>query len=99
MGARRGDMLRRLPTEVRIKNQHERLVFKVVFVNKTTSEWKEMAASLTLGQILVALIESWDSDWPLSTEGFEELEDLHPGICDAFLTAFHRTRAVELEGN
>lgn len=99
MGVRRGEAPRRLPAEVTMKNAHERLLFKLVFVNHSTSEFRKMAESLTLGQILVALIEAWDADYPLSTEGFEQLEDERPGSCDALLMAYHKNRAVALEGN
>lgn len=99
MAVRRGEMLRRLPAVVRVSNQNERLEFKLVFANHTGREFRKLTESCTLGQILVALIESWDAEYPVSIEGFEELEDEHPGICDALLTAYHKTRAVALEGN
>lgn len=99
MAVRPGEAPKTLHTEVKFKNAHERLVFCVGFRNMRTSEYLELAESKTVGQLLVELVESWDAEYPLSVDGFVALEDEHPGTTSGLLTAYHRSRATELEGN
>lgn len=99
MAVRKGEAPRRIPAEVRFKGAAERANFKLVFRNVTGSEYRDLASRLTLGALLVDLVESWDCDYPLSTEGFEQLEDERPGVCEGLLAAWHRARRLELEGN
>lgn len=99
MTVRKGEAPKRIPAEVKFKGAAERVNLKLVFRNVSGSEFRELVSRLTLGQLLVELVESWESDYPLSTEGFEQFEDERPGVCDGLLTAWHRSRRLELEGN
>ncbi|WPJ54332.1 hypothetical protein RCIP0075_00010 [Klebsiella phage RCIP0075] len=99
MAVRRGEAPKRLRAEVTVKNAAERLLFKVVFVNMPTSAFMALAQSMPLPELLVQLIAEWDAEYPLSTEGFAELEDERPGCLEALVQAYVKTRTLEREGN
>lgn len=99
MAVRKGEAPRRIPVEIKFKGAAERVNLRVVFRNLTGTEFREYASRLTLGALMVELIESWDCDYPLSTEGFEQFEDERPGVCEGLLSGWHRARRLELEGN
>lgn len=99
MAVRRGTAPARLRAEVTVKNAAERLVFRVTYVNMPNTAYRGLAEKSTLGELLVALIAEWDTDYALSTDGFAELEDERPGVCMALLDAYHATRSLEREGN
>lgn len=99
MAVRRGEAPKRLRAEVTVKNAAEKLLFKVTFVNMKTSEFVQLAQSLTAPELLVQLIAEWDAEYPLSTDGFAELEDERPGCLEALVLAYTRARSLEREGN
>lgn len=99
MGVKRGTAPTRLRAEVHVKNAAERLVFKVTYVNLPGTAYRSLAETCTLAEMLVAVIAEWDADYPLSVDGFAELEDERPGCCAALLGAYHDTRSLEREGN
>lgn len=99
MPVRRGEAPTRLRAEVTVKNAAEKLLFRMVFVNMKTSEFLALARTLTLVELMVQLVAEWDADYPLSTDGFAELEDERPGCLDALIEAYQKARTVAREGN
>lgn len=99
MAVRRGEAPKRLRADVTVKNAAERLLFKVTFVNMTTSAFVALAQSMTYPELLVQLVAEWDAEYPLSTDGFTELEDERPGCLEALVQAYVKARTVEREGN
>lgn len=99
MAVRRGEAPKRLRADVTVKNAAEKLLFKVTYVNMKTSEFVSLAQSMTYAELLVQLIDQWDAEYPLSTDGFNELEDERPGCLAALVDAYVQTRTVAREGN
>lgn len=99
MAVRRGEAPARLRAEVTVKNAAERLLFKVTFVNMKTSAFMALAQSMSYPELLVQLVAEWDAEYPLSTDGFAELEDERPGCLEALVSAYVKARALEREGN
>lgn len=99
MAVRRGEAPKRLRASVELKTAAERLHFNVVYVNMKTSEKDKLAEVMTLAEILVQLIAEWDADYPLSVDGFRELEDERPGCLAGLYEGWHRARLAEREGN
>lgn len=99
MAVRRGEAPKRLRAEVTVKNAAEKLLFVITYVNMKTSDFMRLAQSLPLPELLVQLVDAWDAEYPLSTEGFAELEDERPGCLEALVQAYVRARTLEREGN
>lgn len=100
MGVRRGEAPKRIRAAVELKTAAERLNFQVEYVNMKTSEFNALLDSgLTYGQLLVQLIATWDADYPLSSDGFNDLEDERPGCLVGLLQGWHKARLAEREGN
>ncbi|WBK39711.1 hypothetical protein [Xanthomonas phage L522] len=100
MAVKLGDAPKTIEHIVKFKGTGQRLVFKVAFRNFTSSQFQALVASeISLGNLLVELITSWDAEVPLTAQGFADLEDHYPGVCAGFLEAWHDARRVAIEGN
>ncbi|QVW29539.1 hypothetical protein [Stenotrophomonas phage BUCT603] len=100
MAVRRGEAPKRFRASVELKTAAERLTFNVQYVNLKTSEYTSLVeAGLSLAEMLVQLVAEWDADYPLSVDGFAELEDERPGCCAGLLEGWHRGRLAQREGN
>lgn len=99
MAVRRGEAPKRIRAAVELKTAAERLTFTVNYINMKTSEYQALAENLTVAEMLVQLVAEWDADYPLSTDGFMELEDERPGCCVGLLNGWHKARLAEREGN
>lgn len=99
MGVRRGTAPTRIRAQVDLKTAAERLSFHVLFVNMKSSEYEKLAEVMPVPELLVQLVAEWDADYPLSADGFRELEDERPGCCIGLLQAWHKARVAERAGN
>ncbi|ACE75753.1 P13 [Xanthomonas phage phiL7] len=98
MGVRLGDAPKTIDHIVKFKGAGQRLVFAVKFTNLPGKEYQRLVASgISLGNLLVELVSTWDAEVPLSAEGFADLEDAFPGVCEGFIQAYHEARRVALE--
>lgn len=77
------------------------LTFAVVFRNMKSSEFDAMTAKeeTTVAKMVLAVVDSWELDYPLDADGLQQIEDELPGFCVAVLKAFHASRQVELAKN
>ncbi|KOR46425.1 hypothetical protein ADT27_10210 [Xanthomonas oryzae] len=100
MAVRLGDAPKTIDHIVTFKGTGQRLKFKVSFRNFTSSQFQALVASeISLGNLLVELIVSWDAEVALTAQGFADLEDHYPGICAGFLEAWHDARRVAIDLN
>lgn len=99
MGVRLGDAPKTIDHVIKFRGTGQRLTFKVKFANLTGRQYQELVSSgISLGNLLVDLVVEWDAEVPLSAQGFADLEDVYPGVCEGFIQAFHEARRVALEG-
>ena len=79
----------------------EKFKIDVTYVNRRTSELQDLMANdaKSNAQFLVAVINDWDADYPLSVEGMEALEDERPGAVEGLILGFWKSRRSELEKN
>lgn len=100
MGVRRGEAPKRIRAAVELKAAAERLHFQVEYVNMKTSEFNGLVeAGLTLPQLLVQIVASWDAEYPLTPDGFADLEDERPGCLMGLVQGWHSARLAERSGN
>ncbi|WQZ00668.1 tail length tape measure protein [Xanthomonas phage NP1] len=100
MAVKLGDAPKTIDHVVKFKGTGQRLVFKVSFRNFTSTEFQRLVSSdISLGNLLVELITSWDAEIPLSAQGFADLEDHYPGVCAGFIEAWHDARRVAIDLN
>jgi hypothetical protein len=83
------------------RNGAEPVKFNVNFRNMRTSEVQAMFAdeSLTLADVVLRLVDSWETEFPLDAEGLKDMEDIHPGLAKGILSAFGDARQVAVEKN
>lgn len=84
-----------------IKGQGESFTLDLVYHNRPTDEYnaKIEEHKLPLGELILWLVESWDSEYPLTMEGLNEADTDRPGLLLAILYGFPRSRQVALEKN
>ncbi|HEX8586168.1 MAG TPA: hypothetical protein VF680_17380 [Allosphingosinicella sp.] len=100
-----------LATAITITGQGEDIKFNATFRNRTQDEidakFKELTESETgkqdatwvNRQMALYLIESMETEYPVTDEGFNEMEQDRPGLMEALFYAYHKARKVELAKN
>lgn len=95
-----------IPCKLHIKGQGEDFTFDITFHNRKQSEVverlksaQEDPASGGVRDVILYLVESWDSEFPLTAAGVEEMEDERPGLIMAIIEGFHEARKSEREKN
>lgn len=99
MGVRLGDAPKTIEHIIKFSGTGQRLTFKVKFNNLAGKQYQELVSSgISLGNLLVELVAEWDAEVPLSAQGFADLEDVWPGVCEGFIQAYHEARRVAIAG-
>jgi hypothetical protein len=91
-----------IPATLTVKGQGaDPIKFNVNFHNRKSSEVEAIFADgdKTVADVVLFLIESWESEYPLTTEGIREMEDDRPGMANAILSAYGEARQVAKEKN
>ena len=102
---KKGNAPKTIPAKLELVGGGETNTLDLVFHNRKPSEIEgkieELKDSKTpfLPSMVLFVVKEWESDYSLSLEGIQEMEDERPGICDAILQGFHKVRRVSLEGN
>lgn len=101
MSLKRGGGPKTLPWTLTLTGQGSADKLNLVYHNRKTSEVeaKTKTPGLTLGALVPYLVESWDTDFPLTEEGVSEFDDEFPGIVRAVIDGFHDARRKEAEKN
>jgi hypothetical protein len=90
-----------IPSALTVKGQGETIKFDLVFHNRSSDDLdaKMKEKSNTYGDTIMYIVESWDSEYPLTREGLIELDNDRPGILLALLDAYHDARRMHREKN
>jgi hypothetical protein len=89
-----------LASTLTVKGQGQSVTFDITFYFRTQKEMREQAdAGKSIADLVVFVVKSWDTEYDLTTDGVEEMEDARPGIALAILEGFHASRRVEREKN
>lgn len=105
MAVMRGNAPKSIPAKLEITGGGETNTLSITFHNRKPSEFQARLDELKdskdpfLPSMVLFVVKEWESDYSLSLEGIQEMEDERPGICDAILQGFHKVRLVSLEGN
>ena len=101
----KGNAPKTLPAKLEIVGGGESNFLNLTFFNRKPSELEARIEELKgtkdpfLPAMVLFVVKEWETDYSLSLEGIQELEDERPGMCDAILQGFHKVRRVALEGN
>jgi hypothetical protein len=90
-----------IPAHLKITGQGDVVEFDLVYHNRTLKEYRDnlSAEGNTLGDTILFLVESWDSDFPLTMDGLTEAEEIRPGLCAAIIEGWYDARKVAREKN
>ena len=105
MAVMKGNAPKTIPAKLEITGGGETNTLSITFHNRKPSEFQARLDELKdskdpfLPSMVLFVVKEWESDYSLSLEGIQEMEDERPGICDAILQGFHKVRRVSLEGN
>jgi hypothetical protein len=55
----------------------------------------EPAPALSIADTILKCVESWDSEYPLTREGIEEMHDDRPGLVYAITEGFYEARQAQ----
>lgn len=85
-----------LAVALTVVGQGDKIKFNVVYKNLTKDQLEELSAKpeLTMGDMVLGMIESWESEYDLTSAGMVELESDRPGMVEALLTGFHDARRM-----
>ncbi|MFA4294440.1 MULTISPECIES: hypothetical protein [Xanthomonas] len=100
MSIKRGQAPKKIAAPLKFAGVAEKFQLDVVFINRKPSEVDALIAEgKSVSEVILFLLDSWDTDYPLSVEGINELEDDHMGVCQGIIQGYYRARRVDLEKN
>ncbi len=90
-----------LPLTLTVIGQGDKITFKVVYNNlaKDQLEALQNREGVVLGEFVMAMVKSWESEYDLTLEGLIELESDRPGMMDALIGGFHEARRMNKTKN
>lgn len=91
-----------LSTNLTVRGQGEEVTFKVTYHNRKLEELDALVkrdGGISVAELLLYLVESWDSEYALTSDGVVEMEADMPGIAQGIINGFHKAREVEVSGN
>ena len=101
MSLKKGGGPKTLPWTLTLVGQGSSDKLNLVYHNRKTSEFQATLKTpgLTLGGVVPYLVESWDTDFPLTEEGVADFDDEYPGTVKAVIDGYHEARQKEAEKN
>lgn len=100
MSLKKGGGPKTLAVTLTITGQGSTDKLELVYHNRKSSEVRARTeAGDTLAGLVPFVVESWDTDFPLTEEGVSDFEDEYPGVLSAVLEGFWKARRKEAEGN
>lgn len=89
-----------LPATLTVNGQGESVVLPLTYHNRRQTELnKFIETTRDSREIVLYLVESWESEYDLSLDGLAALEDDRPGMILALIEGFHQARKVEAGKN
>lgn len=88
-------------TDLQITGQGETFTLAISFYNRSSKEFAdyESTADNSIVKYNLYLVESWESEYPLTEAGLQEAESDRPGLMLAIFNGYLKARAVQLTGN
>lgn len=100
MSIKKGTAPKVIKTSLTIQSMGESLEMDVTYHNRTRKEVEaKIEAGATVADVVLFLVKEWDSDFALTKEGLEELENEREGTCLAVWQGFTQARAAQLVKN
>lgn len=88
-----------IPTALRVRSQGELVKFDVTYHNRNADEFEAQLSKGSMTDLVLFVVESWDSEYALDTAGVEEMERDRPGLILAIIQGYHQARRAALEKN
>lgn len=89
-----------IPATLTVTGQGETVKFNLTYNNKRVDEVETLIKDAEkLEDVVLALVNEWETEYPLTREGVEEMEADRPGIIVAIMVGFHDARRVEKAKN
>lgn len=101
MSLKKGGSPKTLQVSLTIVGQGTSDKLQLTYHNRKSSEvdaFLEKEGTL-VADVIPYIVESWDTDFPLTQEGVLEAEDEYPGFVNAVLEGFRKARRKEAEKN
>jgi len=100
MSIKKGTAPKTIATDLTINSMGESLQLAVTYYNRTNEEMRSKVESgATVGEIVLFIVKEWDSDFALTLEGLDELENERTGTSLAVWQGFNQARASSLTKN
>lgn len=87
-----------IPCKLTIISQGDKLTFGVVFKNLKSDEFLALMPDdkeWNVPDVILQIVDSWDSEYPLTVDGLKELENDRAGFMLAIIESFHKARGAE----
>jgi len=81
--------------------QGDKIKFNVTYNNLRTTELTALQENpdFTMGQMVLAMVKSWECEYELSIEGLTELEEDRPGMIEALIAGYNEARRMSKTKN
>lgn len=87
-------------TALTLIGQGESVTFNITYFNRKQSEVEaKLNDAGDVPDTILYMVQSWDSEYPLTPEGIMELEGDRPGTIMAVIEGFFAARKVQREKN
>lgn len=93
-----------IPTTLTVNGQGVSITFNLTYFNRTQEEYAELLKSQiekktfgtneAVAEQLQFMVKDWESDYPLSMDGFKQAESDFPGVLQAVIEGFQDARAM-----
>lgn len=86
-----------IPATLTIRGQGETVKFNVTYINIKSSELVAEVESpdFKVAETILKIVKDWECEYPLTSEGLQEMEDDRPGMLFSIIEGFHSARKVE----
>ncbi len=88
-----------ISAKLTIQSLGETIELPLVYRNVKFDEYLEKSKELTFGDLILWLVQSWESEYPLTLEGITELEVDRPGMLETILTSWIQARKANAVKN
>ena len=85
-----------IPSTLTVTGQGDTIKLKLTYNNLPMDAVQELldAEDKTVADVVLAVVKEWESEYELSTEGLNELENDRPGMVVALIQGFYDARRM-----
>lgn len=84
-----------IPATLTMKGQGESITFNITYRNTPQSVLTATVTEQGVNASLLLIVESWETEYPLTDVGIAEAEDERPGFIMGVIAGYHEARRVE----